>query len=275
MSPCGIQAKCRERHSGKTIAGQRTKYERGILFNSAKFFDIEYQTYGFIATNPQHNISSFYWQHPEKELCIRINYESDSQIVTGVNTFGIRMRQAVWQKWLANQCTIKYVLQHLPDANFDPELYKRFEQDVISTFNNQHPEAPALPFTVELDNQAFYQGESPCKLINCFDSACTKNRHVTIFVRIAGFVGMLLVNSFTLTETALNNAINNDSHRQLLRPHFSHVIDNTVSNKVSFIHEIRSTINQYNDTLDERGTQYLIATLTLLRFRSTHWVTMS
>ncbi|TDF41978.1 NAD(P)/FAD-dependent oxidoreductase [Alteromonadaceae bacterium M269] len=141
IEPLWYTGKMQGEALGKTIAGQRTKYERGIWFNSAKFFDIEYQTYGFIPNSPQDNISSFYWQHPDKELCIRINYESDTQVVTGINTFGIRMRHEVWDKWLANQCTIKYVLQHLRDANFDPEFFKRYEQDVIDTFNMQNPES--------------------------------------------------------------------------------------------------------------------------------------
>ncbi len=66
------------------------------------------------------------------------------------------------------------------------------------------------------------------------------------------FVGMLVINTFTLTDNALSNAISNESHRQLLSPHFADLKGNTVSNKASFINEVRSTLNQYNNTLNER-----------------------
>lgn len=139
IEPLWYTGKMQGEALAKTIAGERTKYERGIWFNSAKFFDVEYQTYGFVGNEPVDNISSFYWQHPEKELCIRINYQTDTQVVTGINTFGIRMRHEVWENWLANSCKLKYVLQHLKDANFDPEFFRRYEQDVINTFNAQNP----------------------------------------------------------------------------------------------------------------------------------------
>ena len=42
----------------KTICGEPTKYNPGIWFNSAKFFDIEYQVYGDIPANTPENIIS-------------------------------------------------------------------------------------------------------------------------------------------------------------------------------------------------------------------------
>ena len=44
----------------KTICGDRTQYDRGIWFNSAKFFDIEYQTYGFVSNVPVEGEETFY-----------------------------------------------------------------------------------------------------------------------------------------------------------------------------------------------------------------------
>lgn len=140
IEPLWYTGKLQGEALASTIVGQRTKYERGVWFNSAKFFDIEYQTYGFVFNEPLDGISSFYWQHPQEDICIRINYQDDTQVVTGVNTFGIRMRHNVWENWLANGCTLKYVLQNLRDANFDPEFFSRYEKDIIATFNQQHPD---------------------------------------------------------------------------------------------------------------------------------------
>lgn len=139
IEPLWYTGKMQGETLAKTITGNQTKYDRGIWFNSAKFFDIEYQTYGFVANEPLDGIESFYWQHPEQNICIRITYQYDSQIVTGINTFGIRMRHNIWQHWLANNCTLKYVLQNLRTANFDPELFRRYEKEIIAAFNKLHP----------------------------------------------------------------------------------------------------------------------------------------
>ncbi|MEO5675619.1 MAG: FAD-dependent oxidoreductase, partial [Chitinophagales bacterium] len=47
------------------LCGQREAYDRGIWFNSAKFFDIEYQTYGFVPSTFPDELHSFYWQHSD------------------------------------------------------------------------------------------------------------------------------------------------------------------------------------------------------------------
>lgn len=140
IEPLWYTGKLQGEALAKTIVGKRTIYERGIWFNSAKFFDIEYQTYGFVFNEPLEGISTFYWEHPEEEVCIRINYQDDTQVVTGINTFGIRMRHNVWENWLAKKCTLKYVLENLQDANFDPEFFKRYEKSVIAEFNDKYPD---------------------------------------------------------------------------------------------------------------------------------------
>jgi len=128
----------------KTLMGAKTAYEPGVFFNSAKFFDIEYQTYGDVPANlPDDNtIQSLYWEHPTGEKAIRINYKTAGGAVTGVNAFGIRQRQEVWTRWITEKRPIQHVLEHLAQANFDPEFFRQHEADVLSVYNTQHPEAP-------------------------------------------------------------------------------------------------------------------------------------
>ena len=54
----------------KTLLGKRATYEPGVFFNSAKFFDIEYQTYGDLPANlpDDGTLDSFYWEHPAGEI---------------------------------------------------------------------------------------------------------------------------------------------------------------------------------------------------------------
>jgi polyferredoxin len=68
------------------------------------------------------------------------------------------------------------------------------------------------------------------------------------------FVGMLFANTFTLTDSSLTSAVGNESHRQLIKPHLSELMDTTVSSKATFIETVRSTFSNYNATLDERYT---------------------
>ena len=77
---------------GETVAlrlqVQPTKYVPGIWFNSAKFFDIEYQTYGNVpARLPEDTEDSFYWEHPDRTKCLRVVFDRSSKAVKGINYF--------------------------------------------------------------------------------------------------------------------------------------------------------------------------------------------
>lgn len=119
----------------QTICGKPTVYNPGIWFNSAKFFDIEYQVYGDIPANTPDHITSLYWQHASENKAIRINYETSSQSVTGFNLMGIRYRHKVCEKWLRDKTHIETVLENLSLANFDPEFFKQYESDLIDIYN--------------------------------------------------------------------------------------------------------------------------------------------
>ena len=121
----------------QTICGNKLEYKPGHWFNSAKFFDIEYQTYGWVFTKPKEGNQHFHWKHNDDTKCITIEFNSDTNQFLGINTFGIRMRHDVFDKWLTEKRTIDYVLEHLADANFEPEFYKTFEKDIQSAYKNQ------------------------------------------------------------------------------------------------------------------------------------------
>ena len=118
----------------QTICGNKTAYNPGHWFNSAKFFDIEYQTYGWVFSKPKEGNAHFHWKHPEENLCITIEYNVTTQKFEGINTFGIRMRHEVFDRWLTEERTVNYVIDHLSEANFDPEFYKRYENNIRSYY---------------------------------------------------------------------------------------------------------------------------------------------
>ena len=119
-----------------TMAGQRTEYQRGIWFNSAKFFDIEYQTYGQVPSELSAGEETLYWQHPKGKKSLRINYEATTGRVLGFNLLGIRYRHEVCARWIKEKQPITYVLKHLKEANFDPEFHRRYEREITSYFNH-------------------------------------------------------------------------------------------------------------------------------------------
>ncbi|MDA9339367.1 NAD(P)/FAD-dependent oxidoreductase [Polaribacter sp.] len=123
----------------QTICGNKTEYKPGHWFNSAKFLDIEYQTYGWVFSekNKPQNEEYFQWKHPKEAKCITISYNIKSRQFLGINTFGIRMRHEAFDKWLSAKKSIEFVLEHLADANFDPEFYKLHEAAIVAKFNTE------------------------------------------------------------------------------------------------------------------------------------------
>ncbi|GAL70370.1 NAD(P)/FAD-dependent oxidoreductase [Jejuia pallidilutea] len=122
----------------QTICGNRIQYNPGHWFNSAKFFDIEYQTYGWVWAQPKANEARFYWEHADGNKCIHINYNKNTREFIGINTFGIRMRHEFFDKMLNEKQSVDYVLEHLADANFDPEFYKQYERNIVLKFNKEN-----------------------------------------------------------------------------------------------------------------------------------------
>ena len=124
----------------QTICGNKTAYNPGHWFNSAKFLDIEYQTYGWVFSekNKKENELYFQWKHPKEYKCITISFDKDTHQFLGINTFGIRMRHEIFDKWLTEKRAIEHVLEYLADANFDPEFYKLHEPQIVAKFNKEN-----------------------------------------------------------------------------------------------------------------------------------------
>ena len=113
----------------RTISGKSTPYDRGIWFNSAKFFDIEYQTYGFVANEPREGEETLWWEADDGKHAIRIVFRSNDRVVIGTNLYGIRHRHETWEAWLAAEKTVDEILPQLRRANFDPEFSRKWERE--------------------------------------------------------------------------------------------------------------------------------------------------
>lgn len=127
---------------GYNLAGKPTVYDPGTWFNSAKFFDLEWQVYGQVPAQPGEGEESLYWEHPAGKLAIRISYVGPDGPVLGFQLMGIRYRHEVCQEWLEAGRPIRWVLENLGVANFDPELYRQYESELVAVYNRHHPKTP-------------------------------------------------------------------------------------------------------------------------------------
>ena len=100
-----------------------TPYDRGTLFNSAKFFTIEYQTYGDAPATVEEE-QTFVWQDTEKKQLIRLLWHDDTpkSPIKGMNFLGTRYHQDLCSKWIEEKKSATYVAEHLNEAAFDPEF---------------------------------------------------------------------------------------------------------------------------------------------------------
>jgi len=122
----------------RTISGEKRAYVQDIWFNSAKFFNLEWQVYGRIVTQPDDLVESLYWESPEGEKAIRINFLKADRAVIGFNLMGIRYRHEVCDRWIRDRFSIEQVLSSLGAANFDPEFFTQYEQELLDLYNRSN-----------------------------------------------------------------------------------------------------------------------------------------
>ena len=107
----------------QTLTGNKTAYQPGPWFNSAKFFDIEYQTYGLVSPTPDpEKEAQLYWQHPKKNCALRLSFDPHTLDFMGALSLGIRLRHESFDSWLQKKSSMNQVVQELGESFFDPEF---------------------------------------------------------------------------------------------------------------------------------------------------------
>jgi len=106
------------------LLGQPRVYAPSVFFNSAKFFDLEYQTYGHATGEPPAGEANWFLSNGHRS--IRIQHRTDaSQAVVGVASLGVRLRQDVCSRWVADGVSLADARRQLELADFDPEFTRR------------------------------------------------------------------------------------------------------------------------------------------------------
>lgn len=120
-----------------TLHGKPTTYRPGVWFNSAKFLDIEYQTYGTIPPKwTSDEYDSFYWEHSSGKVAFRMLMQKNGAI-QGVNNFGFRLKHEFFDKVIKEKWKGEQVISQLEKANFDPEFFAPYIQEIQKAFNVQ------------------------------------------------------------------------------------------------------------------------------------------
>lgn len=105
------------------LVGQSPSFTPALHYNSAKFFDLEWQVYGSV---PKDDVSSFFWVDSRQLRCLRIALSSDGMII-GIHALGIRLRQSVCAGWILQGRDAEYVRRNIGLALFDPQLSSRIQ----------------------------------------------------------------------------------------------------------------------------------------------------
>ena len=114
LQPIWYTARMQGATAGLAMAGHPRDYDPGVFFNSAKFFDLEWQVYGACG-GPGDD-----WETSDGRRSLRIRH-ADGR-VQGVNSLGVRMRQEVCTRWISEGWTVDRAIADIGEACFDPEF---------------------------------------------------------------------------------------------------------------------------------------------------------
>ena len=86
------------------------------------------------ALHPKLSLAQVYYVYTHTTLDGRIVYVGKGK---NRRAWEFTRRDSAHKAWLSEQRHIDYVINHLAEANFDPEFYSHYEAEIRSTFSNQ------------------------------------------------------------------------------------------------------------------------------------------
>jgi NADPH-dependent 2,4-dienoyl-CoA reductase/sulfur reductase-like enzyme len=121
------------RLAARAMLGDAVTYRRGTWYNSAKFFDLEWTTAGWVPVllnwdntplDPGPDVRSWFQRVPGQFVSQRIVVKGER--VVGFNMLGSRWNHEPMLEWIHERRGLDYVLEHLHEAQFDEEFMPRF-----------------------------------------------------------------------------------------------------------------------------------------------------
>lgn len=128
------------RMHGETLAynfcNKPVAYQPGVWFNSAKFFAIEYQTYGLVSPEPLDGVQDFFWRNDPGKVSFRMTLDLEGKIL-GVLNLGFRLRHEFFDRAIREKWTGELVMQGLANGVFDPEFFTPYHVEIQAAFQRQ------------------------------------------------------------------------------------------------------------------------------------------
>ena len=121
------------RIAARAMLGDEVGYRRGTWYNSAKFFDLEYTTAGWVPVllnwdntplDPGPEVGYWFQRVPRRFESQRIVCKGER--VVGFNMLGGRWNHELLLEWIDERRSLDWVLPRLGQAQFDEELSARF-----------------------------------------------------------------------------------------------------------------------------------------------------
>lgn len=135
IEPLWYTGKKMGEHVAKIICGSKERYNQGIWFNSAKFFDLIYHAYGTVLSTKSDSIKSFIYT--DQEVFMHLQFTADKSNIIGVNAYGIKLRQNQFEKWITQKANIEEVVKHFNLAMFEHEFSKPYHKKIVESYNLQ------------------------------------------------------------------------------------------------------------------------------------------
>jgi NADPH-dependent 2,4-dienoyl-CoA reductase/sulfur reductase-like enzyme len=114
------------RVAARSMLGDEVSYRRSTWYNSAKFFDVEYTTAGWIPPGDPPTPPGYRTWFQHAGGCVTQRVVCKGERVVGFNGLGSRWNHEVFLRWIHERRPLPYVLEHMREATFDEELSPPF-----------------------------------------------------------------------------------------------------------------------------------------------------
>lgn len=108
--------------AGGNMAGRDDDYERGILYNAAKFLETEYVTAGDVGPGP--GKTHHYHRVPGEAVSFRLVFQGG--VIAGFNMLGARWDASVLRRFIREKMDIETLRSEMAAASFDAEFTRDY-----------------------------------------------------------------------------------------------------------------------------------------------------
>lgn len=113
--------------ASNVVKPQSQKYEPGIWFNSAKFFDIEYQIYGNVEPEASADQVHNTWQ--KGNVILRVAFDKDGKL-EGIQSLVTRIRHQVAEDWIRRGVSKSFLNENFEKLLFDHEFSLVYKEKI-------------------------------------------------------------------------------------------------------------------------------------------------